>query len=354
MLLSQVYAEPERKRKRDTGGAETDEKRPDHLPFGMKTVHGKQIDLLNIDSYFASSMSNADPSLAKKDVEDFMSSLTPGAQSVIHAASFIWGYENAARYLKNTMKLSEVKNAADMENKSAAVVESLQKQAEAGNEKHSEMNSVVWGFYNDDMKETQALSSRSETLSQLEKSHEKEHEHAHLMVQMPLSAQEAVGASVLQNSANPALVYCAGALAEADNQMQAKLNEVKREELAKLEALRIDKKSIQVKDATEIALIRREEVKDEYLKIEKELQAAVDKLDTLSRDEKKPLEKIANMLPSELRANLLANDLRFAKRVALRRKLMRWLTVARGLRRGITLVPKKKLKAILKLASFFR
>lgn len=53
-----------------------------------------------------------------KDVSDFVSTLTPGAQNAIRAASFAWGYENASKYVKNAMKLDEVKNADNADRKS--------------------------------------------------------------------------------------------------------------------------------------------------------------------------------------------------------------------------------------------
>lgn len=345
-MLFQVYADDTEAAKKKRGD------HPDeHTPFGVKVAHGKEIDLLNMEEHFAQTVASVEPTLTKEGVAEFMGTLTPGAQNAIHAACFVWGYENAARSLKSAMKLDEVKNAADTEEKSKAVIESMQKQLEpSGHESATQATTYVWGFYNEDMKEAQAMSAKSESISQRDKVEDKEREK----MQVPATSQEAVGLSVVQNSANPALVYCASAQAEAERQRQAVVVEVKREELAELEDVKLGRRVISTpEDAVAVALERKKDVEEEYLRIEKELMAAVSKVDALSRDDPKNVERIANMLPSELRRSLLAKEKRFVRRVAMRRQLTRWLSAARSCRKSVSGLPLDKLKRLVKLSSLF-
>ena len=118
---------------------------------------------------FASQISEIAKQFRDHGLSDFISTLTPGAQNAIYAASFAWGYENAARYVRSAMKLTEVKDAGDSEERSRALVENMVKQASSHSEKDSEISRAVWSFYNDDMKETQVQSARSETITNKEK-----------------------------------------------------------------------------------------------------------------------------------------------------------------------------------------
>jgi hypothetical protein len=120
--------------------------------------------------------------LSDKSVSDFMATLTPGAQNAIRAYSFAWGYENAIKHVKNAMKLDEVKNAAVTAERSRAVVESLQEQG--GRQKSSEISRFAWSYYNEDMKESQAQSGRSEAMSERSKTEQQEQLH------LPQSAEQ--------------------------------------------------------------------------------------------------------------------------------------------------------------------
>jgi hypothetical protein len=354
MLLMQAYAEAERRKRKDLG----EEEKGGPVPFGMTVSQSKPAELLKADEHFVSLMSTVEKMLSKKDVAEFMSTLTPGAQNAIYASSFIWGYENASRYLKNTMKLAEVKNAADSEEKSKVVIENMQKQAEGHTQSNKEASTFVWGYYNEDLKDSQAMSGVSETLTQKEKDEEKERQ-TQMQMKIPTSAPEAVAQSVMQNSANPALAYCATAQQEADKQMQARAIEVKREEVARLVEVKglraaADAQEKKSDDALEVAVGRKKELEEEYLKLEKEITGAIDKLDMLSRDDKDQVNKVAAMLPSELARYLRRREKSFAKRVQLRKQLARWLASAKSGRKGIASMPLDKLKRLVNLTSLFR
>ena len=351
MLVFQVYAEPSERKKKAEGGKEGQ----DAMPFGMRAVHSGEIDLLKMDEHFAAKVALAEKSLSKEDISEFMGSLTPGAQNAIHASAFIWGYENAARYLKNAMKLTEVKNAADSEERSKAVIESMQKQSEGNVEKSKDTNTFVWGYYNEDLKESQAVAGKSEALSQSEKHEEKEREE---QIKLPQTAEQAVGMSISNGNANPTLIYCASVHAEAEMHAAARVVEAKREQVRKLVAVeRKEGKKAEEreekKDETQLALERKEETEKEYLEVERKIVAAVDKLDLWGRDDRKNVERVAAMLPSELARHLRANEARFAKRMALRRQLVRWLATSRRLRASISSLPLDKLSRLVKLSKLF-
>lgn len=360
MLVFQVYAEPEEK-KRKPG-----DHPPDHLPFGMRAPSDKEPSILPMgEEHFVSVMASVEKSLSKREISTFMNTLTPGAQNAIYASSFVWGYENASRYLKNAMKLEEVKNAADSEERSKLVIENMTKQADAHTEKNVEGSTAVWSYYNEDMKEAQAISAKSETISQKEKIGDKEKEKE-TQTQVPVNAHEAVGLSVVQESANPALIYCANAHEEIQKQQEA----VKKDEMARLveegkvravaigkdEARAVEKQEgrSRAHEAIDAALERRKELTQEYLEVEKELKAAVDRLDALARDDKENVDKVASMLPKELSVYLRARERQFAKRLLLRKQLVRWIASARSGRKAVLTLPLDKLKKMVGLSSLFR
>jgi len=122
MFIFQTYAD-----KKDSEGDHEENKR-----FGMKV--GKSVDFLAAamampDEQFAGALVSIDKAFKARGISDFMGTLTPGAQNAIYASSFVWGYENAAKYVQNAMKLDEVKNAANEAERSKIVVESVQQQA---------------------------------------------------------------------------------------------------------------------------------------------------------------------------------------------------------------------------------
>jgi hypothetical protein len=346
MLLFQAYAEPERKKKRETEHPE------EAQPFAVLAPQSKSIDILEADDRFASQIAAATKAFSKKGVSDFMSTLTPGAQNAIYASSFAWGYENAARYLKGAMKQEEVKNAADTEERSKAVVESMQRQANAdGVGKNVERSSFVFSYYNEDMKETQAQAVSSEAVSERQKHEEKEKERTQLQTLMPLSAREAAGITVAEGNMNAANLY----LSESQAELERRKAEEKGERLARLVVVKPHEqraKAAGEKDAVEVALERKEELAESYLEVEKRLSAAVDKLDALAKDDPASLQEIVDGLPLELRRKLSRKEL--SKRVLLRRQLVKWLAFARGGRRSVASLTLDRLKKIVSLSSLFR
>jgi len=126
MFLLQVFAE---KRKRE----EDSERDEDSKRFGMKLrklqqflaahLEGAPIpaDAIEVKEAFAA----AEKLFIKDGLSDALSTLTPGAQNAIKAGSFLWGYENAAKYLKNAMKLAEQKGISGIEEKSREVLGSV-------------------------------------------------------------------------------------------------------------------------------------------------------------------------------------------------------------------------------------
>lgn len=352
MFIFQLYMEEEESAKKKRGDHPAD-----HTPFAMKAGKGGS-ELLHNDEHFVSVMASVEKSLSKKDISDFMGTLTPGAQNAIYAASFVWGYENAARYLKNAMKVGEVKNAADSEERSKAVIESMQAQAEKGVEKSKDVSTSVASYYNEDMKETQAVASKSESISQKDKNEEKEKEREQ-QAQIPQNAHEAVGLSVVHGSATPSILYCANAQAEAEQQKQVKAIEAKRESMARLVEAKGGKAgkaeaagSEGGEAAMDLALERRKEVADEYLRVEAKIMGAIDKLDALS-GEKVNVERLSELLPDELCAYLRRNSRKFAKKAAMRKQLIKWLTASRACRKSVSLLPLDKLKKMVGLSSLF-
>src|SRR3989338_4867287 len=184
MLLFQTYAQ----RPREGEGEEEGSR------IGMKVRRRVRRSLLGTDEEIEAALSKIEKSFREEGISGFISTLTPGTQNAIYAASFVWGYENAAKYVKNAMKVEEVKNAADAVGKSRAVVESIQSQASGPAEKNRETSSFVWSFYNEDLKETQAQAGVTENLSQKEKAKAEEELEK---VRVPLSAQEAAAMAVL-------------------------------------------------------------------------------------------------------------------------------------------------------------
>ena len=357
MLVFQVYGQ-----KRDEDG---DAISQSHM--GVKVRHRKISDeasLSVLSDEISSSMSASERIMKDKEIADFASTLTPGAQNAIRAASFAWGYENAARYVKNAMKLEEVKNAAGPAERSNAVVESIQSQA-GKNEKASETSKFVWGYYNEDMKEAQAQSSKSEAITQ--KSHAERREE--IQVQ-PVTSAEAVAMGVAANSHVPSLLYCAGAYRAAEQMREEQALEAKRLQLARLvtpyeERQKAEEEARQkaekekagqagselVEKANELALQRRGELSREYEKEEKQLREAIRALDSFSEDEKDKIKKIAAMLTQELSRFLLAHEKKLARRRALRAQLLRWVAFCRGSRKSLLGMPASRLLKLVSLSS---
>ncbi|VVB99879.1 Uncharacterised protein [uncultured archaeon] len=439
MLSFQIYASKEDEdddRKESPLGAKARKKKE------LLDAHANGEALFSGDAQeIAANISEIEKSFRKHGLSEFISTLTPGAQNAIYAASFAWGFENAAKSVKNTMTLEEVKRAADPEEKSKVVIESLQKQFQntEGAEKTKEVSKFVWGFYNEDMKETQATSSKSESITERDK--EKESPE-----RVPLSATEAVTMGIIQNSHNPAMQYCVGAAQEAESSEHLQIEAQKKEELAKLvsaQEMHAEKeagKTIEAQQANEkekekiaeaekekakeavlekeaqkaaeegpkliiqeqekerqksikmppaekekeavdsvviarikeeekamgaaaqkisseavaLAIQRRQELVKEYVKVETELLSALDKLDSMAKEEKFQVKKFAAMLPRELSRYVLSREKLFSKRTVLRKQLVKWIAFCRDGRGSISRMPLNRLIKMISLSNLFR
>jgi hypothetical protein len=356
MLIFQAFAQPE-KSDSDTGNTE----------FGIRMRRLKYfVDAkLGVDSFLSSdrqsgALGDADRIFEKKDISDFASTLTPGAKNAIRAASFAWGYENAARYVDNAMKLEDVKRAADPLERSEIVIQSIQKQAEGEHEQNTAISNFVWSFYNEDLKTSQAQSVTSESISSHDKAEDKQKEQIQQQVAIPLSSAEAATSGILADSTHPALLYCAGAYAEATAQAEQLETVEKKAELAKLispspetmAAIRSKKFDLN-EDAIKIAEGRRDEVVNEYTKVEADLKTAIAVLDSFDTDKKENLQKVANMLPHELSAHLLLHEKDFVKRRTLSMQLSKWLAFSRGSRKSLSSVSLSKLVGLAAISSLF-
>ena len=364
MFLFQAYIS------KDTEG------KPDNTPLGIKIKHINAFlsEKILDPQEFDIAMKQADKLYENKELANFISSLTPGAQNAIHAASFAWGYENAAKYIKNAMKLDEVKNASDPLERSGVIIQNIQNQAQADgqHEKITQVSNFAWSYYNEDLKETQAQAMKSEAISEKESTPQKDPVQQQTQIQLPLTSSEAVTQSIAQDTEHPALIYCALAAQQAEEQSEIQILAKKREELGRLITLRpVNQKeeetartmpitSIEerekelVQNAIIIALERKKELDTDYLKSEQQIQAAVDKLDTLSTDDKKNAEKIAAMLPSELANHILLHKTKYAKRAALKKQLLRWVAFSQKSRKSINALSLDRLKKLVKLFSLFK
>ncbi len=298
----------------------------------------------------------------KKGVSDFVSTLTPGAQNAIYAASFAWGYENAAKYVKNAMKLEEVKNAADSSEKGQIVLESVQSQAQSEQPQTvKETSKFVWSFYNEDLKEAQASSGKSEHISEKQRAARQE-------LTVPKSAEEAVGASIASGTVNPSLIYCTSAQQAVESAQEQQMAEQKKTELARLvvaprERERVaqikkgieGKKKAQVQEeAASLALERRQEVLDEYDKAEKKLDEAIKVLDQVSLDNKEEMKKVISLLPSEISRVALRRDTLMSRKIALRAQLVKWLAFSKDGKASLLSMPGARLLKLVSLSSLLK
>jgi len=300
-----------------------------------------------ISEHIVASKADMDKVFRKKGISEFLTTLTPGAQNAIYAASAAWGYENAAKYVKNSMKLEEVKNSIDSTERSKSVLESVTSQAQAEHSETSqETSKFVWGFYNEDMKETQAQAGKSEHITERQKAARQE-------LVLPASAHSAVMSSIAENTNNPALLYCTSAQQVAEDQRAAQLEAQKKEELARLVLLPGVKAASPPTHKVEaepssLVLSRREEVLAEYEKTEKQLETAIKVLDQLETENREDMEKAASMLPKELSKLVMRKKSLLSSRKALRLQLVKWVTFCTDSRQAIKDMPGSRL---LKLAS---
>ena len=346
----------------------------------------------------ASAVSDIAKSFREHGLSDFISTLTPGAQNAIYAASFAWGYENAARYVKSAIKLAEAKGITDSEDMSRAVVENVVKQASDHSEQGSEVSRAVWGFYNEDMKETQVQTARSETLTEKEKEGKEKDKPA---VQLPQSAAEAVANGISEQSLSPVLLYCTAGQQAIEQQQVRQAEAQKREEMARLvvqetpvqaassekvaaqERLAAEKREEGQKAASEIlslqeklrsgafpeelaksgvsaevaaaAMQRQQELVRELEKSEKAIKNAVAVLDRMkSEDEERLRRAISSALPPELASLLLHRKEMLLRRLAVKKQLKAWLTFCSGAKAELRGMPAGRLIKLLSVSKLFR
>jgi len=357
MFNFQAYAEKK----------ESESEHEENKRFGMKVV--KSEDFLAAamampDEQFAGALMSIEKTFKVKGISEFMNTLTPGAQNAIYASSFVWGYENAAKYVQNAMKLDEVKNAANETERSKAVVESVQKQA-SGETTNKQASTFAWGYYNDDMKQSQAQSGVTETVTDKEKTKEETQQQSGIV--MPLNAAEAVSMGIAHNTTSPELLYCSAAGDAVQGMHEKKEEDTKRERLERLEgirpgepriiALHPEEERLKARASQEImreAEKRQAELVGEHAYVERKLEAALEKLDTFKKDEEANVKKIAAMLPSELARAILSGSGKYAKRRALRKKLMGWLAFSRSGKGAISSLPLGRLLKLASLSSLLR
>ena len=356
MFIFQTYAE-----KKESDSSQDENKR-----FGMRV---KSADFLAAamampDEQFAGAIMSIEKSFKAKGISEFMNTLTPGAQNAIYASSFVWGYENAAKYVQNAMKLDEVKNAANESERSKVVVENVQQQA-SGETKNKQANTFAWGYYNEDMKQSQAESGVTETATEKEKTREETQQQSGIM--MPLNASEAVSMGIAHNTAAPELLYCSASGDAVLGMHEKKEEDAKRERLERLEGIRPgepriiaihpEEERLKAKASAEImreAEKRQADLVSEHAGVETRLEAALTKLDTFKKDDEANVKKIAAMLPSELARAILSGSGKYAKRKALRKKLESWLAFSKGSRSAIASLPLGRLLKLASLSSLLR
>lgn len=367
MFLFQAYAEQKK-----AGGDED----ATHMGVRIRAVHDFLSIRLGVEpaaglqKSLESNISSAEKAFKEKGVSQFMETLTPGAQNAIYAASFVWGYENAAKYLKNAMKQEEVKNAEGAVEKSHAVVDSLTAQASAHSEKFAETSKFVWSFYNEDLKESQAQVAKSETITE-KSSHKGAGQQEISPLAVPVSSQEAVAISLSQGSHNPSILYCASVKQAAEDSQEVRIVAAKREELSHLIKAKQEQEpkiipverikapsgrqpEEKLEEEVKIALQRKGEVAEEYEKTEKELKKAIEILDSLSKDDKQWLQKAASALPPELAKIIRARAPDLAKRKALKAQLVKWVAFCRDGRDSLSKMPASRILKLVSLSSLLK
>lgn len=365
MLVFQMFAD-RKKREEDSEGGEEAKR------FGMK--------LRKLQQFFESHLGAAPmPSgaaevqqaffaaekfFSKQGLAGELSTLTPGAQNAIKAGSFLWGYENAAKYLKNAMKLAEQKGISGAEEKSREVLGSIQQQASGQNERLRESEKIIWTFYNDALKDFQSQASSTEVMVEKPGASRE-------LSQAPLSAKEAVASALEQQSQHPALLYCSSTDAirqgiDADRERQ--VAEAKRGELGKLvsagQGIPAAQQAGREKEEgkarllpqgqqaeLQLALARREELLREYGEAERAIEKAIEQLELVKGNgPERPQQMAETSLPPSL-ARLLAGKKEPLKRAALIKQLKKWLAFARKGRSGLAAIPAGKMAKLLSLSS---
>lgn len=353
MLVLQVFAQKKEE--------EDDEQRK----FGVKLKKKPQVELpkpplsaLQVDR----ASGDISRVFQKAGVSDFLTTLTPGAQKALYAASFAWGYENAAKYVKAAMNAEQVKNATEPEEKGRAAIESVQSQAQSEQpETFKETSKFVWSFYNEDLKESQAQLAKTEHISGGARAPSQQ-------IIEPGTAEQAVALSISSGSGNPALIYCASAVKDTEEAQERQDAEQKRHELARLVVDRVEqekvasvRRGLEKKSKAEIGaqassltLERRQEVLAEYEKAEAKLQEAIKVLDSVQSDDREEMKKVASSLPRELAKMVLRKDTLLSRRRAMRAQLVKWLAFASGSKGSLAAMSPSKLFKIASLESLLR
>jgi len=352
----------------------------------LESATAAEFPLISDSEEFASAISAIDKSFKAHGLSDFISTLTPGAQNAIYAASFAWGYENAERHVKSAMKLAEANGAASSEEKSRAVMDSLQKSESSGSQ--SEISKAIWSFYNEDMKETQVQTAKSETITEKEKA-------VHEMC-VPQTASEAVAMGISQESLSPAVLYCASSQQAVEQQHAEQLEVQKKEEMARLvtpgqlseaekktahEAVIEDARQLRVQieekkkmeeemktpqiqallakngvseEVALAALIRKEEVLREIAENERAIKQTLKALESLRTDDEEQLKKlISKLLPPVLAYDLLRRKNAFFKRINISRQLSRWLAFCGESKKKLAKMPLSRLIKLVSLSKLF-
>ena len=388
MLIFQVFAD--KKKKEDEDESERHDPR-----FGMRLrkvakflkahLEGGEIPLEAAE--VAAAVRQAEKYFEKNDLSEFMSTLTPGAQNAIYAGSFLWGYENAAKYVKNAMKIAEAKNDSTL-GTSKEVLTSVQEQASHQNERVRESEKIIWTFYNESLKDFQKQVSSTEIMV----------DKPELQAQSaPLTAQDAVAQSIEQNSNYPSLLYCvsmSGIERELEEQKSDLLAEKKKEELVRLEtaqpAVKGDEaEKVQVRAAQEalrkeinsLASVpdikqkadqllpdlsavsgpalaastkRHQETIAEFGRQERAMQETLKELEVIRENDYARIKATisANLPPGLSQAILQKKEL--SKRLALQKQLKKWLTFCRKGRGYLSRIPPGKMAKLLSLTQLLK
>ncbi|MCX6773301.1 MAG: hypothetical protein NTV88_06075 [Candidatus Micrarchaeota archaeon] len=305
----------------------------------------------------ATAVRQAQKYFERNNLSDFMTTLTPGAQNAIYAGSFLWGYENAAKYVKNAMKLVEAKNDSMLDT-SKEILKSVQGQASQQNELVRSSEKIIWTFYNESLKDFQKQVASTEIM--VEKPGIEQQT-------APLTAKDAIAQSIEQNSSYPALLYCVS-MKEIERELEEKrsdlLTEKKKEELVRLETQQVVKigeeeiaqiRVAQVALRKELNIIasmpdtkqkeeqlspgvatvsepalaasikRHQELISEYARTECAIEETLSQLEIIrGNDEARIRATVDANLPPQL-AQIILRKKELAKRIALQKQLKKWL-----------------------------
>lgn len=372
MPIFQVYAG---RKKEDESGDERQDPR-----FGMKMrkvakflrahLEGGEMPLEAAE--VAAAVRQAEDYFGRNNLSGFMSTLTPGAQNAIYAGSFLWGYENAAKYLKNAMKMAEGKNMGSTEERSREVLSSVQQQALEQNERVRASDKIIWTYYNESLKDFQSEASKTEIMVDraiIEREAEA----------VPMTAKDAIAKGLEEKSSYPALLYCTSMpqiQSELELQQSNAMAEMKKEEVARLVGQRAQHKIPEaerapisivpdtVQDAGQkgavseaalsAALRRREEIIAEYERAELAIQKTSQELEAVREsDSARARELVEKGLPPYL-PQILLSKRNMQRRVALQKQLKKWLALCGKGRAEISKTQPGRIAKLLSLSALLK